>query len=69
MSQQTSGQAEIGKPAPEPVIEKWMQGEPRSLAQLRGKVVLIEVFQVNCPGCFVHALPEAVRPCPSKSFV
>ncbi len=61
MSQPSLSQAEIGKPAPEPVIEKWMQGEPRSLAQLRGKVVLIEVFQVNCPGCFVHALPEAVR--------
>lgn len=56
-----SQQAVIGQRAPELEIEKWMQGEPRSLAQLRGQVVLIEVFQVNCPGCFVHALPEALR--------
>jgi thiol-disulfide isomerase/thioredoxin len=53
--------ATIGECAPELQIEKWMQGEPTSLPQLRGKVVLIEVFQVNCPGCFVHALPEVVR--------
>lgn len=26
----------------------------------RGKVILIEVFQVNCPGCFLGGLPEAI---------
>lgn len=51
----------IGESAPEPVIEHWLQGEPTSLQQLRGQVVLIEVIQVNCTGCFVHALPEAIR--------
>lgn len=56
-----SATATIGEPAPALQIEKWVQGGPHSLTQLRGKLVLIEVFQVNCPGCFVHALPEAVR--------
>ncbi len=49
----------IGQPAPEPSLAKWMQGQT-SLQQLLGKVVLIEVFQVNCPGCFVHALPAVI---------
>ncbi|MFB5638260.1 MAG: peroxiredoxin family protein, partial [Nitrosarchaeum sp.] len=22
---------------------------------------LVEVFQVNCPGCFMHAIPEAIK--------
>ena len=51
----------IGQPAPEPEIDQWLQGAPCSLQSLLGDVVLIEVFQVNCPGCFAHALPEAVR--------
>jgi len=54
-------QAIIGKPAPEFQLERWVQGEARSLQQLKGNVVLAEVFQVNCPGCFVHALPEVMH--------
>ena len=37
-----------------------MQGEPANLDQLTGRVVLLEVFQVNCPGCFLYALPQAI---------
>jgi hypothetical protein len=51
----------IGKPAPELQVAKWVQGEPANFSTLAGRVVLVEVFQVNCPGCFVHALPEVVR--------
>lgn len=51
----------IGQAAPQPVIERWVQGCEPSLDQLKGQVVLIEVIQVNCPGCFLHALPEAIR--------
>lgn len=50
----------IGHPAPELSIDSWFQGEPATLADLIGEVVLIEVFQVNCTGCFVHALPEVL---------
>lgn len=51
----------IGNPAPQPDIESWVQGHEPLLNELTGQVILIEVIQVNCPGCFVHALPEAIR--------
>lgn len=51
----------IGEPAPALTIERWMQGDATELDQLKGEVVLVEVFQVNCPGCFVHALPEVLH--------
>ena len=50
----------VGEPAPEIQVAKWVQGGPLTLDRLKGRVVLIEVFQINCPGCFVHALPEVV---------
>ena len=51
----------IDKPAPQPEIDCWAQGSEPSINELTDKVILIEVIQVNCPGCFVHALPEAIR--------
>jgi hypothetical protein len=47
--------------APQPEIECWAQGSEPPLIELLGQVVLIEVIQVNCPGCFVHALPEVIK--------
>ena len=41
-------------------VSEWVQGEATSLEQLLGNVVLVEVFQVNCPGCFLYSLPAAV---------
>ena len=32
---------------------------PLNLAALRGKVVVIEAFQMLCPGCVSHGLPQA----------
>ncbi|MGB5398508.1 MAG: TlpA disulfide reductase family protein [Gammaproteobacteria bacterium] len=54
-------QAIIGHAAPELEISAWVQGEATRLHDLHGKVVLVEVFQLNCTGCFVHALPEVVH--------
>ena len=51
----------IDKAAAEPEIECWAQGSEPPINELTGQVVLIEVIQVNCPGCFVHALPEVIR--------
>ena len=51
----------IGKPAPDIQVETWVQGGPVNFSTLPGRVVLVEVFQVNCPGCFVHALPEVLH--------
>ncbi|WP_394753085.1 TlpA disulfide reductase family protein [Crenothrix sp.] len=50
----------IGQKAPLLQVSEWVQGEPVNLDQLQGYVVLVEVFQVNCPGCFIYSLPQAV---------
>ncbi len=42
-------------------VETWVQGGPLTLKNLVGSVVLVEVFQVNCPGCFMYALPKAIQ--------
>ena len=36
-------------------------GGRRGLADLRGRVVVLEVFQMLCPGCVAHGLPQARR--------
>ena len=51
----------IGEKAPELAVSEWVQGMPTSLSQEKDHIVLIEVFQVNCPGCFLYALPEATN--------
>lgn len=53
--------AQIGQPAPPLSVYDWIQGEPVNFDQLSGRVVLVEVFQVNCPGCFLYALPQAIH--------
>ena len=47
--------------APELRVARWVQGGPLTLASLRGRVVLLEAFQMLCPGCVTHALPQAKR--------
>lgn len=53
--------AQIGQKAPLFSIYEWVQGEPTNFDQLIGNVVLVEIFQVNCPGCFLYALPQAIE--------
>ena len=49
-------------PAPELVVSEWLNTEtPLTLAGLRGEVVVIEAFQMLCPGCVAHGLPQAQR--------
>jgi len=50
----------VNEKAPELEVDCWVQGEPSTLQKERGNVILIAVFQVNCPGCFIHGLPEIV---------
>jgi hypothetical protein len=57
----TSEKALINQPALQPEIECWAQGHEPAISELGGQVILIEVIQVNCTGCLVHALPEAIR--------
>jgi hypothetical protein len=49
-----------GSPAPDLKVSEWVQGGPISLKDYQGKVIVVEVFQVNCPGCFIYGLPEAI---------
>lgn len=52
--------AEIGTQSPNIKISEWVQGIPTNIEKLRGNVVVLEVFQVNCPGCFLYGLPQAI---------
>jgi peroxiredoxin len=52
--------AEIGAQAPNVKISEWVQGIPTNIDKLRGKVIVLEVFQVNCPGCFLYGLPQSI---------
>jgi hypothetical protein len=52
--------AEIGSQSPNVKVSSWVQGLPTNIDKLLGNIVLIEVFQVNCPGCFLYGLPQAI---------
>ena len=50
------------KPAPDIEAERWFNTErPIRLADLRGKIVVLHAFQMLCPGCVAHAIPQARR--------
>ncbi len=53
--------AKIGEKAPNLKISDWVQGLETNFDQEKDHVVLVEVFQVNCPGCFLHGMPEAIN--------
>jgi len=53
--------AVVGEKAPNFGVSEWVQGAPTNFDQEKDHIVLVEVFQVNCPGCFMHAIPEAVN--------
>ena len=48
--------------APPLEVSQWFNTQtPVTLADLRGRVVVIEAFQMLCPGCVSHGLPQAQR--------
>lgn len=52
---------QIGAKAPNLKVSKWVQGLPTNIDKEKDRVVLVEVFQVNCPGCFLYGIPEAIE--------
>ena len=52
--------ATIGTKAPNLQVSTWVQVKPTNLDNEKGNVVLVEVFQVNCPGCFLYSIPETI---------
>jgi peroxiredoxin len=52
----------VGSEAPPIEAARWFNTtRPPSLGDLRGKVVVVHAFQMLCPGCVAHALPQARR--------
>lgn len=52
--------AKIGEKSPNIEVSEWVQGLPSNIDQEKDKVILVEVFQVNCPGCFLYGIPEVI---------
>ncbi|MGE3285090.1 MAG: peroxiredoxin family protein [Pseudonocardia sp.] len=48
-------------PAPAWTTNRWFHSAPLEPADLRGRVVVLEAFQMLCPGCVSHGLPQALR--------
>ena len=42
---------EVGKPAPEITGQSWLNSKPLKLAELKGKVVLVEFWTFGCVNC------------------
>ena len=52
---------QIGQKAPNLKVSKWIQGMDTNLDKQNDNVVVVEVFQVNCPGCFMYGIPESIE--------
>ena len=50
------------RPAPPWQVDRWFNtSRPITLESLHGKVIVLEAFQMLCPGCVSHGLPQAAR--------
>lgn len=50
------------KNAPAIIAEQWYNThQAPDLNQLRGRMVVLEAFQMLCPGCVQHGLPQVQR--------
>ena len=50
------------KTADELMVAEWVNTEkPISLSDLCGRVVVLHAFQMLCPGCVSHGIPQAIK--------
>jgi hypothetical protein len=57
-----SALSEQPRPAPEWHTAGWLNAdEGFGLPQLRGRVVFLHAFQMLCPACVSHGIPQALR--------
>ena len=48
--------------APELHISEWINADQAiTLKNLRGRVVVLHAFQMLCPGCVQHGIPQAMK--------
>ena len=52
---------QVDSPAINLDISEWVGGPSTNISDELGKPILIIVFQVNCPGCFIHGIPETLE--------
>ena len=52
---------QIGQKAPNLKVSKWVQGMDTNLDKQNDNIVVVEVFQVHCPGCFMYGIPESIE--------
>ncbi|MFI2429844.1 peroxiredoxin family protein [Streptomyces sp. NPDC018955] len=57
----TSRATQVHRTAPDWDVSQWLNSDALDLERLRGKVVLLEAFQMLCPGCVAHGIPQAQR--------
>lgn len=53
--------ARVGTLAPEWVVSEWMNSSPLTLKELKGKVVIVDFFQLWCPGCNSFSIPLMLK--------
>jgi len=51
----------VGMLAPEWDIAEWINSEPVRLSDLKGQVVVIDFFQLWCPGCKSFSIPLTLQ--------
>lgn len=49
------------RPAPEWSVSRWFNADALTLASLRGRPVFLHAFQMLCPGCVQHAVPQSLK--------
>ncbi len=45
------------RPAPQWDVSEWLNGDGRNVDALRGTVIVIDFFQLWCPGCIAFSIP------------
>jgi hypothetical protein len=49
------------RPAPDWSVSRWFNADALSLESLRGRPVFLHAFQMLCPGCVQHAVPQSLK--------
>ena len=55
------GDAMTPHPAPAWSVSRWFNSDALSPDTLRGRVVFLHAFQMLCPGCVQHAVPQSQK--------